>query len=155
MEFLAGQDLSTVMLQEGPLPIPRICNVLSGVLDALGEAHALDVVHRDLKPENIFLKPQRGGRDLVKVLDFGLAMILDGGSSSITTPGFVCGTPDYMSPEQARGERIDGRSDLYSLGVVLFEMLTGRLPYIDSTPTKVVLRHIHDPIPDPREIAPA
>ena len=155
MEFLKGKDLALVMYEEGPLPFPRICDVLIQTLGALGEAHALGVVHRDLKPENIILKKQRAGGDLVKVVDFGLATIVSGaGSTSVTTPGLVCGTPDYMSPEQGRGEQVDGRGDLYSVGVVLYELLTDHLPYEDETPTKVVLRHINDPIPNPTEAAP-
>jgi eukaryotic-like serine/threonine-protein kinase len=155
MEFLQGKDLALVMHEEGPLPFARIADVLVGVLGALAEAHALGVVHRDLKPENIILRRFRSGGDLVKVVDFGLATIVSGvGATSITTPGLVCGTPDYMSPEQGKGENVDGRGDLYSLGVVLYELLTDQLPYNDETPTKVVLRHINDPIPNPVAVAP-
>ena len=155
MEFLVGKDLSLVMHEEGPLPFQRIADVLIGVLGALGEAHALGVIHRDLKPENIILRQLRNGADLVKVVDFGLATIVSGvGKTSITAPGLVCGTPDYMSPEQGKGESVDGRGDLYALGVVLYELLTDQLPFNDETPTKVVLRHINDPVPDPMEVAP-
>ena len=153
MEFLSGKDLALVMHEEGPLEVDRICKILVNTLDALGEAHDLGIVHRDLKPENIILRPLRSGDDLVKVVDFGLATIV-GKESSITKPGLVCGTPDYMSPEQGRGDGVDGRGDLYALGVVLFELLAGHLPYIDDTPTRVVLRHINDPIPDPRTANP-
>ena len=153
MEFLSGKDLALVMHEEGPLPMERICSILIHTLDALGEAHELGIVHRDLKPENIILRPLRSGEDLVKVVDFGLATIV-GKESAITKPGLVCGTPDYMSPEQGRGDPVDGRGDLYALGVVLFELLVGHLPYIDDTPTRVVLRHLNDPIPDPREEGP-
>ncbi len=154
MEFLRGADLAVVMQRDGPIPFGRICDILLPVLDALSEAHALDIVHRDLKPENILLRRFRSGGDLVKVVDFGLAAIVGDQGTQITRPGLVCGTPDYMSPEQARGDDVDGRGDLYSLGVVLFELLTESLPFIDDTPTKVVMRHIHDPIPDPRVVAP-
>lgn len=154
MEHLAGKDLAHILAEEGPLPFPRICRVLRHILSALGEAHALGVVHRDLKPENVICQKVRRGAEQVKVVDFGLAHIVGPGGTAITTPGLVCGTPDYMSPEQGRGETVDGRGDLYSVGVVLFEMLTDRLPYEDDTPTKVVFKHIHDKIPDPREVAP-
>ena len=153
MEFLSGKDLALVMHEEGPLEVGRVCNILANTLDALGEAHELGIVHRDLKPENIILRPLRSGDDLVKVVDFGLATIL-GKESSITKPGLVCGTPDYMSPEQGRGDGVDGRGDIYALGVVLFELLVGHLPYIDDTPTRVVLRHLNDPVPDPRVANP-
>lgn len=153
MEFLSGKDLALVMHEEGPLAVERVCNILVNTLDALGEAHELGIVHRDLKPENIILRPLRSGEDLVKVVDFGLATIV-GKESSITKPGLVCGTPDYMSPEQGRGDGVDGRGDIYALGVVLFELLVGHLPYIDDTPTRVVLRHLNDPVPDPRHAGP-
>ncbi len=156
MEFLRGRDLAQVMVDDGPLPFERIIQVINAVLAALGEAHALDVIHRDLKPENIFLERTRTGRDLVKVLDFGLAKILSAPQEarSITSPGLVCGTPDYMSPEQGRGEDVDGRGDIYSVGVLLFELMTDRLPFIADTPTKIVLKHIQEPVPDPTEVAP-
>jgi len=154
MEFLNGRDLGFVIEQEGPLSFLHALEIASGVLAALDEAHALGVVHRDLKPENIIIKRLRNGSELIKVVDFGLATIAGPFSTSITRPGLVCGTPDYMSPEQGRGEIVDGRGDLYAVGVVLFELLTDRLPYIDDSPTKLVMRHINDPIPDPREIAP-
>jgi tetratricopeptide (TPR) repeat protein len=154
MEFLSGKDLATVNAEEGPLPFKRIVGILRHVASALGEAHALGVVHRDLKPENVIVQRSRRGEDSVKVVDFGLATITGPQSSSITTPGLVCGTPDYMSPEQGRGDPLDGRTDLYAVGVLLFELLTDRLPFVDDTPTKVVLRHINDPIPDPRTVAP-
>ena len=156
MEFLQGKDLARLMREDGPLPVARICALVSAVLDALGEAHALGVVHRDLKPENVIIERLRAGGDLVKVVDFGLAKLLSGAQTqpSITLPGLVCGTPDYMSPEQGRGEDVDERGDVYSAGVLLFELLTERLPFMADTPTNVVLRHIQDPVPDPREVAP-
>jgi serine/threonine-protein kinase len=155
MEHLRGRDLARVMQEEGPLPFARIIEIMTGVLAALAEAHALDVVHRDLKPENVFLERVRSGGDMVKVVDFGLAKLTGNArGSSITSPGLVCGTPDYMSPEQGRGEEVDARGDLYSMGVLLFELLTDRLPFVDDTPTKVVLKHMTDPVPDPREVAP-
>lgn len=156
MEYLQGRDLARIMREDGPLPLLRVCDIAAAVLAALGEAHALGVVHRDLKPENVIIDRLRSGSDLVKVVDFGLAKLLGGASadSGVTTPGLVCGTPDYMSPEQGRGQPLDGRCDLYSVGVMLFELLTEELPFIADTPTNVVLRHIQDPIPDPREVAP-
>ncbi len=155
MEYLEGKDLAMVITDEGPLPMARIVTILSSVLDALSEAHALDVVHRDLKPENVILKRLRDGRELVKVVDFGLATITNANNeTSITRPGLVCGTPDYMAPEQGKGEGVDGRSDVYACGVLLFELLTDLLPFDADTPTKVVLRHINDPVPDPRTTAP-
>lgn len=154
MEFLAGRDLAMIMHEDGPIPFKRSCDILTDVLSALEEAHANDVVHRDLKPENIILRHMGSGRDLVKVVDFGLATIVGRENTSITKPGLVCGTPDYMPPEQGRGEAVDGRGDLYALGVVLFELLADQLPFEDETPTKVVLRHINDPVPDPRLAAP-
>ncbi|MET0344317.1 MAG: protein kinase, partial [Polyangiales bacterium] len=153
MEYLRGRDLAQVMSSEPPLPMNRIVELVLGVLGALGEAHARGVVHRDLKPENIIIERLHGGTDLVKVVDFGLAQIR-GGEPSETAKGLVAGTPDYMAPEQARGLDVDGRGDLYALGVVLFELLTGRLPYVDESPAKVMLRHVIDPIPSPQEIAP-
>ncbi len=153
MEFLRGRDLARVVYEDGLLPIPRIIDVLVQVLAALDEAHHLDIIHRDLKPENVVLEPMRSGGDFVKVVDFGLAKIRDVGTN-ITSPGLVCGTPDYMAPEQGRGDPIDCRSDLYACGVILFQLLTGRLPFEAESPTQVVLMHLSQPPPDPAKVAP-
>ena len=155
MEFLRGRDLARIAYEEGPLPIRRIIDVLRQVLAALAEAHHLEIIHRDLKPENIILEPLRTGGDFVKVVDFGLAkMRLDSADRSITSPGIVCGTPEYMSPEQGRGDPLDARSDLYAVGVILFQLLTGHLPFEAESPTQVVLMHLTAEPPDPRAVAP-
>jgi serine/threonine protein kinase len=156
MEFLRGRDLARVTAEEGLLQIPRIVNVLIQVLSALSEAHELGIVHRDLKPENVVLEPLRRGGDLVKVLDFGLAKLKADNRAprNVTSPGIVCGTPDYMAPEQGQGDPIDGRSDLYAVGVMLFQLLTGRLPFDAESPTQIVMMHLTVPPPDPREVAP-
>jgi serine/threonine-protein kinase len=155
MEFLRGRDLARVAYEEGPLALRRIIDVLRQVLAALAEAHHLEIIHRDLKPENIILEPLRTGGDFVKVVDFGLAkMRLDSADRSITSPGIVCGTPEYMSPEQGRGDPLDARSDLYAVGVILFQLLTGHLPFEAESPTQVVLMHLTASPPDPRAIAP-
>jgi Protein kinase domain/AAA ATPase domain len=155
MEFLRGRDLARVAYEEGPLPFRRIVDILKQVLAALGEAHHLEIIHRDLKPENIILEPMRAGGDFVKVVDFGLAkMRVESTAPSITSPGIVCGTPEYMSPEQGRGDPLDARSDLYAVGVILFQLLTGRLPFEADSPTQVVLMHLSKPPPDPRILVP-
>ena len=155
MEYLRGRDLGRVAYDEGPLPFRRIVNILRQTLAALAEAHSEDIVHRDLKPENIILEPVRSGGDFVKVVDFGLAkMRAESQGPSITSPGIVCGTPEYMSPEQARGDTLDSRSDLYGVGVILYQLLTGRLPFEGDSPTSVVLLHLTDSPKDPRTIAP-
>jgi serine/threonine-protein kinase len=155
MEFLQGRDLARVAYEEGPLPIRRILSILKQALAALSEAHHLGIVHRDLKPENIILEPLRSRGDFVKVVDFGLAKIRQSPQDpAITSPGIICGTPDYMAPEQGRGGAIDARTDLYAVGVILFQLLTGRVPFEAESPTQVVLMHLSIPPPDPRQIAP-
>ncbi len=154
MEFLRGKDLARVIYEEGPLTLRRIVSVLRQVLAALSEAHHLEIIHRDLKPENIILEPVRTGGDFVKVVDFGLAKMRETNGPNITSPGIVCGTPEYMSPEQGRGDPLDARSDLYAVGVIFYQLLTGRLPFEAESPTQVVLMHITEPPPDPRRAAP-
>jgi serine/threonine-protein kinase len=155
MEYLRGRDLGRVAYDEGPLPFRRIVNILRQTLAALGEAHNENIVHRDLKPENIILEPVRSGGDFVKVVDFGLAKIkAESQGPSITSPGIVCGTPEYMSPEQARGDVLDARSDLYAVGVIMYQLLTGRLPFEGESATQIVLLHLTDPPRDPRMLAP-
>ncbi len=159
MEYLRGRDLGRVAQAEGPLPLRRIVDILRQTLAALDEAHALGIVHRDLKPDNIVLEPLRSGLDFVKVVDFGLAKLIKGDTLSaagplLSRPGLVCGTPEYMSPEQGRGDALDGRSDLYSVGVLLFELLAGRVPFEGETITKTLLLQLTEPPPDPRDVAP-
>jgi serine/threonine protein kinase len=155
MEFLRGRDLARVAYDEGPLAFRRIVSILRQVLAALAEAHHLDIIHRDLKPENVILEPMRSGGDFVKVVDFGLAkMRAESEKPSITSPGIVCGTPEYMSPEQGRGDPLDARSDLYAVGVIFYQLLTGRLPFEAESPTQVVLMHLTKPPTDPRTLAP-
>ncbi|MDP9033991.1 MAG: serine/threonine-protein kinase, partial [Myxococcota bacterium] len=155
MEFLRGRDLARVAYEDGPLPFRRIVDILRQALAALAEAHNANIIHRDLKPENIILEQVRSGADFVKVVDFGLAkMRADTPQRNITSPGIVCGTPEYMSPEQARGDPLDPRSDLYAVGVILYQLLTGQLPFDGDSPTQVVLAHLSRAPKDPREVAP-
>ena len=157
MEYLDGTDLGAVLSNCGAvLSTSRICHILRGVLGALAEAHDQGIVHRDLKPENILLARYRDGTETVKVVDFGLAQVRSTtvGSRPLTQPGTVVGTPQYMPPEQFSGDDLDGRSDLYALGVVMFELLTGRLPFLEESLVKLGMQHFNDAPPDPRSVAP-
>ncbi len=151
MELLAGRDLAQVIRDEFPLPLPRVVRILSQVLSALEEAHARGVIHRDLKPSNIMLTARRDERDFVKVCDFGIAKATleegkeDDRAAMLTIQGLVCGTPEYMSPEQARAETIDGRADLYSVAVILYQMVTGDIPFRADSPVAIVSRHLVEP----------
>ena len=154
MEFLQGQDLFSMLKRDGPLPAQRVAKVMIQVCSALAEAHEQNVIHRDLKPENIMVEDRRGQRDFVKVLDFGIAKIQDPaetGGQALTQAGMVCGTPEYMSPEQARGLALDARSDIYALGVIMYQLSTGVLPFTADTPIGIVTKHILEaPVP-PRQ----
>jgi eukaryotic-like serine/threonine-protein kinase len=129
MEWLQGSSLAG-RIAGGPMPPFEAVEVLDQIADALEAAHEKGIVHRDLKPDNIFLVDVRGGRQLVKLLDFGIAKLMDeGGVINRTRTGMMMGTPGYMSPEQARGVRVDHRTDVYALGAIAFELLTGKLPF--------------------------
>ncbi|MCJ7700806.1 MAG: bifunctional serine/threonine-protein kinase/ABC transporter substrate-binding protein, partial [Anaerolineales bacterium] len=149
MPYVEGGTLSGLLLGE-PLPLEQIRRIISQVGDALDYAHALKVVHRDVKPSNILIDP----RGNCLLTDFGIAKIVEG-SVHITQTGAVVGTPAYMSPEQIQGFSLDGRSDVYSLGIVLYEMATGRLPFQADTPPAIFVKHINDPLPPPRQLNPA
>src|SRR5581483_8090260 len=157
MEFLTGRDLRRVIRDEWPFQPERVAHVVGQILGALDEAHAKNIIHRDLKPENVMITDVRGEQDFVKVCDFGIAKVAserDGEGSAITTAGMVCGTPEYMSPEQARGDPLDGRSDLYAVAVILYHMVAGELPFRAESALGVVTKHlIEDPIPPSKKRA--
>jgi serine/threonine-protein kinase len=137
------------MLDDHPLHLPDILRIVAQVGDALAYAHERGIVHRDVKPSNILID-DRGNCLLT---DFGIAKIVEA-TVQFTQTGAIIGTPAYMSPEQILGEALDGRSDLYSLGIILFEMATGRQPYRAETPPAIFVKHLHDPLPMPRELNP-
>lgn len=159
MEYVEGRNLRTVIRQEGPLPALRALSIAAQTASALAAAHKLGITHRDIKPDNIHLIPMPDGSDFVKVLDFGIAKFTQALSASgpLTASGLLVGTPQYVSPEQVMGKQgveVDGRSDLYALGIVLYEMLTGRLPFESDTPVGLLVHHLHTaPIP-PHELRP-
>ncbi len=154
MEFLDGEELTLLMAREGRLKPERAADIGRQALEALGEAHRLGVIHRDVKPHNIFLCRDSSGRDVVKVLDFGIAKVAGTGDGSglaettrLTAPGNILGTPAYMSPEQCRGEPLTVASDFYSLGIVLYEMASGHVPFYDNNPMQVLMMHNTQPVP--------
>ena len=144
MEHVAGRSLGRIVVEDQPIAEARVVHLGAQILSALAEAHAAQILHRDLKPDNVMVESRREERDLVKVLDFGIAKLQQPGEGhlTLTQPGLVCGTPGYMSPEQWTGTELDARSDLYAVGVILYELLTGALPYDTTTPLEVVRKHL-------------
>jgi len=159
LEFVDGTSLRE-LLASGPLPTARAVDIARQTALALVAAHGAEIVHRDLKPDNVMLLREPDGSDRVKVLDFGIARVAVPNAASdathLTRVGVVMGTIAYMSPEQATGQAVDGRTDLYSLGVMLHEMLTGRQPFEAELPSQVLARQLVEPPPPlPPEIPPA
>lgn len=155
MEMLTGATLGS--LQEGgaSLEAKRVIRIARQVARSLAEAHSHGIVHRDLKPDNIFLTSMHGEEDFIKVVDFGIAKILEGADiASITSPGLVPGTPAFMSPEQAAGDKVDHRTDIYTLGAIMFALLAGRPPFNEESPVKVLVAQMKDPPPLMEEVAP-
>ncbi len=150
MEFLQGETLSRRLAREGSLPPEDAMAIAEQIADALQAAHALGVVHRDLKPDNVFLVPRAEGPH-AKLLDFGVAKVL-GAARKLTRTGVVFGTPQYMSPEQAAGQPVDHRTDIYALGLLLYEMLTGRVPFQGDSFMGVLSQHMFDLPPPPSEV---
>src|SRR5260221_12742349 len=150
MEYLAGRTLSQAMQQDGPLSQDRVVHIAQQICRSLREAHALGIIHRDLKPANVILLRQHDDHDFVKVLDFGLVKFFhgDGPEGDITNAGTFMGSPHYIAPEQARNQSPDQRSDIYSLGVLLYHMITGKVPFTAAAPVDIILKHLHEaPVP--------
>ncbi|HEV2750648.1 MAG TPA: protein kinase, partial [Gemmatimonadales bacterium] len=158
MEFVEGEPLTDVLARDGVLPVGRAASIFLQVADALQAAHDLGIVHRDLKPDNIMLTRARDGSDVVKVVDFGIAKAVggvsggSGDSQKVTKTGLVVGTPEFMSPEQLSGDPLDGRSDVYSLALVFFKMLTGKLPFEGTTVQDTMVKRLTD---EPASLADA
>ncbi len=159
MEFLHGKPLQDLVQPDVPMSVEAMGPILLQVCEALQAAHDAGIIHRDLKPDNVYLIIHKGKKNFVKVVDFGIARVTDetGQSTGKTQTGMVMGTPAYMSPEQAGGmsSKIDGRSDIYSLGCMMFQMATGRLPFPGSSFGEVLIGHLQLPPPKPREIIPS
>ncbi len=145
MEYVQGQTLKALLQQQGALPVAQALDIAIRLADALAYAHSQGMIHRDIKPANILFS-----KDNTPILaDFGIARLMD--LSGLTAGSAVIGTPAYISPEAGRGEKVDERADIYGLGIVLYEMLTGKVPYDADTPYAVILKHINDPLPLPRQ----
>ncbi len=155
MEMLSGRELADEIQQRGSLELPQALDVAVQVAQALGAAHELGIVHRDLKPGNVFLVPQSDGSDLVKVMDFGIAKSIDDAEATqVTQAGMLVGTPAYMSPEQAKGAQLTANSDIYALGIILYEMLTGAVPFHAESMVSVLMMHVGRQPPPVRERRP-
>ena len=156
MEYLPGLTLAQIVTRHGPMPAERVVHLTTQTCDALAEAHAHGLIHRDIKPANIFAAYRGGVHDVAKLLDFGLVKPLtDGRSASLTQEGAITGSPLFMSPEQVTGETgPDPRSDIYSLGTVIYYLLTGQPPFRGDKPLKVMIAHAHDDVLPPTQIRP-
>jgi eukaryotic-like serine/threonine-protein kinase len=148
MEYVPGEDLKSFIRRAAPLSTARTISIARQVCDGLSEAHHMGVVHRDLKPQNIMIDKQGN----MRIMDFGIARSLQ--SKRITGEGVMIGTPDYMSPEQVEGKEVDLSSDIYSLGIILYEMVTGRVPFEGDTPFSIGLKHKSELPKDPKEFNP-
>ena len=146
MEYVSGEDLKSSLTRMGPLSAGKTVFLAKQICEGLAEAHKLGVVHRDLKPQNIMI--DRGGN--IRIMDFGIARSVQ--AKGVTATGMIIGTPEYMAPEQVEGKDVDQRSDIYSLGVILFELLTGTVPFEGDTPITVAIKHLREDAPEPKTI---
>jgi serine/threonine protein kinase len=152
MELLRGATLEDFVKQRGPLPVSEAVQVMRGIARALDAAHVAGIVHRDLKPENVFLVQEEDGVMVPKLLDFGIAKLMSGATGSHKTrTGVPMGTPYYMSPEQCQGKKVDHKTDVYSFGILAFQVLTGKLPFTGDSFMQVMFAHVSSPAPVPSE----
>jgi eukaryotic-like serine/threonine-protein kinase len=154
MEYLEGKTLARVLKEEGPFNEERTSHIARQICRSLREAHALGVIHRDLKPANIYLVSHADESDVVKVLDFGLVKNVESDGEDLTQTGLFMGSPKYMAPEQIRGEHVDGRTDIYALGVIMYEMIAGKVPYDRAKQVDTLLAHVNDALPALRDKKP-
>ena len=156
MEYLEGHDLSQIIKAEGPQTWARARPILMQIAKALRAAHEHGIIHRDMKPENVFLIQREGRPDFVKVLDFGIAKVVnvDDGGPRLTQAGMIFGTPEYMSPEQAQGQAPDHRVDIYAVGCVMYHLLTGTVPFHADNFMGILTKHMLEPVVPPRQRAP-
>ncbi|MEM9453966.1 MAG: serine/threonine-protein kinase [Myxococcota bacterium] len=156
MELLEGEELGVTLAREAPLTGERTRALLVQLLGAVQAVHDQGIIHRDIKPDNLFRIPRSGGGETLKIFDFGIAKIHedDPGAKPLTLIGQVLGTPEYMSPEQGLGSDIDIRSDLYSVGILGYEMLTGVPPFRSDWPAKILVYHRKEPVPAMQDVAP-
>jgi|GEM_PF-6389732 serine/threonine protein kinase/tetratricopeptide (TPR) repeat protein len=152
MEYLHGKSLDKLLVDEHPIALARVIQIFAQVAEAVHAAHVLNILHRDLKPENIILL--HGYDDFIKVLDFGIAKILDEQRRNVTIPGYVPGTPQYMSPEQATASPLTPRSDVYSLGILLYQLITGRVPFEGQSPLELMTAHVRQMPTPPSQRCP-
>jgi len=154
MEFLNGEDLSQTIKSIGPLQWSRARQIMVQICTALAAAHDVGIVHRDMKPENCYRIKRASNPDFIKVLDFGIAKVIsdDGEGKGLTRTGMIFGTPEYMSPEQAKGEKVDHRVDVYAAGVILYELLTGRVPFTADTFMGILTKHMFEAPPAPSSV---
>ena len=159
MEYLEGEDLANVLHREAMLEVERAVNIVLQCCKALGAAHSKGIVHRDMKPENIFLTTREDRPDFVKIVDFGIAKMSDietdgAPGRKLTKTGMIFGTPEYMSPEQAAGKELDHRVDIYALGVILYELVTGRVPFVGDSFMGILTQHMFEEPPPLRDVHP-
>ncbi|HEY8927016.1 MAG TPA: serine/threonine-protein kinase [Polyangia bacterium] len=157
MEYLSGQDLGQVLKTSGPMGWPRAQPMLVQIGKALRAAHEGGIIHRDMKPENIFVIPRDDGREFIKVLDFGIAKVmgLDEDAPRLTRTGMIFGTPEYMSPEQAQGQHVDHRVDIYAVGCIMYQILTGTVPFQAETFMGILSKHMMEAPEPPRRRNPS